>query len=425
LKAQTVRGIAISAVFCSVAAAQQQFDSKALLAQAIQRIEEHTRNLPRFTCSERVERQSFSADQHRLVLRGVAVTAVNFSRFKDQYVLEWTDRFRLEFAVFDGRQLFSWPGARSFDHAWPEELIGDGASTAGEFGPFAISVFLADADPASFIFEDGGYRYRVPRERSHFLVRTGRASESVTAFDGRFVVDRTTGDLKRLEVDVVEPPQGSGLLSVQIATEYENRMLGESTALLPSRSMAILVSDRGQVRENQTEYTDCQEFKSESTISFSGTLQTPAAGTSHRESAQQPPPPPPAGTKLWTRMLTRIDTDTTYAGDAVEASVVKPVLYGDGVRIPSHAKLTGRVVRLRRQLHPYKKVTLEIRFDRFDRLLMEGSAIPISVAALGAFESNSGGSVTRASKDDPATIVILGTDRLHWNLNTHRLWQIK
>lgn len=342
--------------------------------------------------------------------------------------------------MFQGRQLFSWPGSQNFEYEAPEELIGDGASTSGEFGPFAVSVFLSDANPDSFEFRAlralptgkvADYRYSVARERSHFLVRMGDKEASKTAFEGSFLVDAETGDLTRLVVEIVTPPTGSGLLHGQIVTDYESKKVGASTALLPRASTTTLVSDQGHLAVNQTQYSDCKEFRSESTLYFGETPKVIASDARK----QIPRPPLPAGVKLWTKMITKIDTQETFAGDAVEVEVVKPVRLGKLTLVPRNARLAGRIVRWRRQFYPTRQVVLQIQFDHVE---IGGYVLPISLASLGpseVFESENANSPVRATaglssgasvgETKPATITIFGTDRLRLDSRTHWLWQTK
>ena len=346
------------------------------------------RTCARFSCTESVERSVYVRNKKKLALRAGAVTAANWPDLKDYFVLAGADRYRLEFAVFDGRQLFSWPGARTFEHAWPSELIGSNdASSAGEFGPFAISVFLSDADPASIAFQGlrelsnvqaADFRYSVARDRSHFLMRVGESQRSVTAFEGDFLVDPSTGELKRLVVDLVNPPVGSGLLSGRIMTDYATVELGGSTTLMPTSSTTILGSKQGDIRINRTDFSECREFKGTSVLSFAD-HPAPANVPSEAAAKVEPPPLPP-GLMLSTLLLTPIDSRTTFAGDRVEAGVEKPVSDGRRVVVPKGAKLTGRVVGLRRQMQPAKLVVVAIVFDHIS---MDGSEVPVAVASAG------------------------------------------
>lgn len=154
------------------------FDSHQLLLQAAERIQQNTVTLPRLTCTETVERSFHTRPGDKLT---------------------WSDRFRLSVGLFQGRELFSWPGEGTFQSAWPDSLVGSGAPTAGELGPFTVNVFLA-AGLESFHFhhlvaDAAEYSYSVPYEESRFFIKLGSgASTRKTAFEGNFFIDLQSHD---------------------------------------------------------------------------------------------------------------------------------------------------------------------------------------------------------------------------------------
>jgi hypothetical protein len=51
------------------------------------------------------------------------------------------NRLRLDVAVVDGAETFSWAGARQFETSHVEDLVKSGAAGSGEFISYLTSVF--------------------------------------------------------------------------------------------------------------------------------------------------------------------------------------------------------------------------------------------------------------------------------------------
>jgi hypothetical protein len=60
--------------------------------------------------------------------------------------LSATDRLRLDVALADSREIYSWPGAARFDDREIDEFVPDGAIGAGPFAAALLEVF-AMRDP--------------------------------------------------------------------------------------------------------------------------------------------------------------------------------------------------------------------------------------------------------------------------------------
>ena len=85
------------------------------------------------------------------------------------------DRLRLDVAVVDGGEIFSWAGAGKFETHDVDKLVGDGASGSGEFGSFLASVFggAPDAIRYAWLRNDlAQFEYNVPVAKSNYRYRT-------------------------------------------------------------------------------------------------------------------------------------------------------------------------------------------------------------------------------------------------------------
>lgn len=372
----------------------QSFDPNALLASAMEKIERGFNRQRRFTCDAFIVREFYRTDPRR--------------------ALVGRDRLHVEVAVFDGRQLFSWPGAGAFRFQTLQEMVGGGASGSGEFGPFAAS-FLADSDPASIRFHGAGdlaeYTYDVPLAASHYLVGSER-----TAYEGSLFVDPKTGDLRRLVIRVTDPPAGSVVVHAEVDTTYEADAGGPD--LFPAESTLTMALDGDGEAVNRVTYRGCRVFTGESTLSF-GPAPTQEQGQSPTRQRV------PAGLSVRSTMITPIDSRTSFAGDAVEARVLDPVKHGKRVVIPKGAVLRGRIVRLEQQYLPGVSVKLSLRFDSVE---FNGAAMEIALAARPNLDAvipdpwQSSTPVTPAF-EGVASIQVFGTDRLRLDNHVVSIWE--
>ena len=323
----------------------------------------------------------------------------------------------------------SWQAQRqlmqpAFRHESMTDLAG-GPGAAGEFGPFAISVLLSDADPLSIRYlglsPDGlaKFSYSVPRINSHFALHTISPEGTMTAYQGLFLLDPNTAALKRIIVNVPRPPPDVGISALEIAIEYGAQQIGEKTAWLPRASTMRMVTDTGQLGVNEAEYGPCREYSSESTLSFDVPPPPSRTGT-----AEVPKTPVPAGYLVHTRIATELDSARTFAGDPVELVVLNAIRERGEVILPAKARIFGRVVEMRRIFRPTKGVVLAIRFQRAE---FNGSSRPISLASFGPPHALLGPvPVSRGGgPEHAATIMTVGSDKLHIAAKTVWDWETR
>src|SRR5271165_159730 len=146
------RVLALMLLFAAVTVeseSQSSVDPDALINMAAKRIEASVDRQRRFACDATIAREFYRTDSSGSE-KSVGGIGVGLQRS-----LLSRDRLRVDVAVFDGRQFFSWPGTGVFRFEGLDEMTGGGASGTGDFGPFAAS-FLADSDPASVRFRGVG-----------------------------------------------------------------------------------------------------------------------------------------------------------------------------------------------------------------------------------------------------------------------------
>jgi len=399
---------------------QPNVDPNALIALAAKRIEAGVDGQRRFACDASIARESYhivEIGQTRSVL--------------------WRDRLRVEVAVFDGRQFFSWPGTGTFRFVGLEEMTGGGASGSGDFGPFAAS-FLADSDPASVQFRGVGewagrriaeYSYDVPLVGSHYEVKAGPDRFERTAYRGSMFVDAETGDLRRLVIHVPWPPAGSGVLRAEVDTSYESQ--GSSGGLFPSASTLTLTLNGGGEAINRTTYRGCHVFSSESTIRFET-----SSGAARQAEEAVAPSRVPAGLEVRSTMITPIDSRTASAGDLFEARVVDPVRQDRQIVVPKGAVLHGRIVELEQRYYPGVSVRVMLKFDSVE---FGGRSVPITLAARATIPAplygnsqSSSRAVSPVTPSEPedhgehiASIWVFGKDRIRFDTHTSMRWETR
>src|SRR5580704_548741 len=125
---------ALALLVLSTAGLGRAQDSSEVLARAREKLLGSIHSLPRYTCIETIDREYFS----QLKPRALSLTEAPapsckqlMPRTVDQLPLFLTDRLRLEVAVIDGKEVFSWPGASEF-----ERYVGDVVD-----GPFGTGAF--------------------------------------------------------------------------------------------------------------------------------------------------------------------------------------------------------------------------------------------------------------------------------------------
>ena len=155
-----------------------KLDPNQVLEQTRASVQRATRNLPRFTCLETVDRQYFDNPPVRKNMLTAPAPEACPAVFvePDGRIPQWTDRLRLEVTVADGREIHAWPTASEFDTRPIDEIV-EGPITTGGFGGYLSDVFDNPGTHFTFmgdrvvngrmLFE---FAYRIPLESSHYSV---------------------------------------------------------------------------------------------------------------------------------------------------------------------------------------------------------------------------------------------------------------
>ncbi len=181
---------------------------------------------------------------------------------------------RLEVSSVAGKELFARPGARSFEDRDVASLVPGGAIGTGMFATFARDLFVKGK--GSFRYKRNEnlagrasvrYDFRVKKEEGGLKLQVANISAMVAA-KGSFWFDPASLDLIRLDVYGENMPDDLHLDEAVTRTDYARTHIGDSNALLPKRSELTMTYYSGVTYRNVTEFSQCHEYRAESTINF-------------------------------------------------------------------------------------------------------------------------------------------------------------
>jgi hypothetical protein len=325
------------------------------------------KQFPRYVCVQTVTRS-----QYQLPPAGSGCGSVIATRDREngERVLHERDRLRLDVAVGDNSDMYSWAGASKFETGDISHIVARGTSGSGEFASFLTGVFGGDAQKFTYSGERdlpvgrlAVFDFAVPVERSHYRYTVDTKDYVTIGYHGSFYVDPATADLRELDVDVNEFPQASGVCRVQDKIEYARTKIGDDTFLLPSHSTMDVVYGNYTESFNETTFSGCREYVGDSTIRFD----VDENGNTPAEVTRRELPKLPPKTRMRVHIDPPIDSRTAAAGDPITAVVISPVKEKGVVLVNAGDKLKGRIVRLEQTMGPAPRWTVAIVFGALER----------------------------------------------------------
>ncbi|MGH9673442.1 MAG: hypothetical protein ACRD44_09700 [Bryobacteraceae bacterium] len=316
--------------FIAMLLAQELSPDLLLLARIKVVMEQNLNSLPNYTCTQTVERSQRAAPTRRFRL---------------------VDTLRLEVALINGKELFSWPGAKRFEERRLSEIVGGGTTADGSFGLHARAVFLGRS--ATFTYagpreregrQTQRFDYQVPQMLSGYQIKVA-GRQAIVGYHGSFWVDAQTLDLIRLEVRADDIPPDLGLSSAGDAMEYARVKIGEGESLLPQISEVTMIDLAGGEYVNRTQFSGCRQYAGESVISFDAppeeTAETPRAETTA-------PLGLPSDLTLDLELMTPIRFQKAAVGDPLSFRLTHDVKRKGELLLGKGATVDGRVTRLER-----------------------------------------------------------------------------
>jgi hypothetical protein len=394
---------------CAVLAgfAQQQPDPDRLLSRAQARLADAAAAVPKYTCTETVNRSYFRSS--RQTPRTCDAIVANQRNGRSGLSLTATDRLRFDVEVADGGyEIYAWPGAARIEVEKVEDMAGGGPLGTGPFGPFLLDIFSnpavefqylgASSVAGAGLFE---YRYRVPLAASHYRVQAG-VKWRITGYDGTFRLNPESAELKQLAVRTLELPADTASCEATTTMDFEPLRIGGGEYLIPRQTQLQVIGRDAGLTENATTYADCHEFRGESAVRFDQATALPDSAS--KRSAPVQSPSLPAGLLVVVVLDTEIDTDRAAAGDPVSAKIGKAVVdrATKRVLVPAGAALHGRITHLEHHVEGDKYFLVGVSFDTFPMILEATHQIQSPVKTTESHSGFGGGGTfvfpTRGSK---------------------------
>ena len=363
--------------------------------------------LPNYTCLQTIERKVRRAPSRRY---------------------ELVDMVRLEVALVNGKELFSWPGAGNFEDKEISQIVSGGAIGNGTFAMHAKSIFQSRNARITYVGAVTRnnravlqWDYEVPKLLSGYTLRSG-SREAIVGYHGTIWVNPETLDLLRLEVEADNIPPELHMARAMDSVDYMRAEIGGQSFLLPQSAELKMVDEGNSESVNVTRFTGCRQYSGESVLVFSDPA--PDGGTA---AAALKAIEVPGGLLLEVALETPIASATSATGDPVTAVLRKAVKKSGAVIAPKGALLHGRITTLRRENGPrsaYYVVGLEFFEMEFpgakgaiqtelDQIVAAGGAISGPGATrFGAHVRMNAGmaQIGQAKLDLPGSVFFIGGD---------------
>jgi hypothetical protein len=346
-------GLRIGVLVLSAATIARTADpDPALLFQQVRdKVRENVKRVPRYTCVETVNRAEYRP-RYAAVVDSCRALILERDQLTTPGYVTWHDRLRLDVAVINGRETFSWAGARQFETTDLRQLVQSGSTGTGGFASFLSTVFSL---PPSQITSLGGdlFAFHVPLASSGYRYQSRRSgSDRLTGYHGSLLLDSANVELKSLTVDADEFPLDEPVCRVRDVMDYQQVKIGDDRFLLPERSTMTALFPSGQESHNDTKYANCREYKGESTIRFDDAPDT--ATTDAKAAALKLP----SHVRLQLGLQAPIDSDNAAVGDPVTGVVMR-----DAKGVKAGTTVPGRIVRLEQFLLPTPRWVVAFQFE--------------------------------------------------------------
>jgi hypothetical protein len=375
--------------------AQQNPTDLLRLVQA--RVAESLERLPRYMCTETIDRSRFELEvpDHG--------NACDEGSTRPNIQLSTSDRLRLDVTKGLALEMYSWVGESRFNDRDLLEMVHEGALSTGSFGTYLAAIFRSENTSFTYngdeTLEGRGlseFGFRVPTEKSHYFFFSEGQHSVTTGYDGTFLVDSKTAELVRLVINTSQLPSETAVCYASTTLDYMRIRLKGADFLLPRTSLLHIFHTDGGQSVNRTVFSNCHEFLGESTIMFHP---PPDASETHHSPSPQALVIP-KGLPFRVALTQGIDTTTAAAGDPIKAKLITPIQSDSGVLVPMGAAIAARIVRVRQFYGSVTAVALEIKLETVD---VGGVSIPLPATP------DAGRSFQKAKKGTLQQRVELGT----------------
>src|SRR5579864_3009561 len=354
-----------------------------------QRVVADIDRLPNYTCVQTITRRVM--DTAAKVKRPPSCDEIirEHNAGKHSQPLLFWDRLRIDVAIADQHEIYSWVGADRFEKDDLHELVGEGQTSMGDFGSLLLSIL---SDHASMRFQgerkDGArrlfeYTYETPEALSDYKIKV-RSVLFTTAYDGSIFMDPEMNDVVRVTARSAQLPEQTGYCQTVRELDFGREHIGADEALIPKEARALGLSRDAAEMVNVSSYASCHEYVGESVLRFGDPDSLPpatATATAPQNSAVKPGQlvAIPPGLPFDCRIVTPIDSDTAAMGDPVEAVLRSPIMEKNGtVLAPVGTHIRGRLMRFEVWSEgPRQRHEIGVRFRWID---LAGSKLPFAAS---------------------------------------------
>jgi hypothetical protein len=387
VKAVLPRLVTATLLFGLCAGGQAQDDAREVLLRVKQAVMSTVQGLPKYVCTETIDRTRFDPDPSRYVLgdsqRHVhscdsLAAEANSAGWKRQ--MSSSDRVRLDVAVTHRRpgldsEMYSWAGEDHFSDGDLFEMVRDGAISTGSFSSMLASIFGGEAANFSYngdrtslggrLLSEFGFRVPLEKSRYSYVLGSKEAREVTIEYGGTLLADPATSDLVRLVIRASHLPAESSTCQITQVLDYSRVSLNGADFLLPAEARIAALHSDGSQAENVIHYSACHEFRGESAVRFETLPEVVPGRVKDPTSAALSLP---AGLRFKLVFTERINTSEAAAGDPIRAKLKTEVRdRSSKVLIPEGAAVMGRIVSIRHFYRPVRSPASEDRGARVAR----------------------------------------------------------
>ena len=361
------------------ASAAAEYDPADVLRRAMQKALASAQEIPNYTCVENVTRDYYEPAT-KMLPRACPVLLEQRHHPTPEMALRLfsTDRLRLDVTLASQGELYSWSGASRFDDAGVDHVVRHGPVATGSFGGFLIAVFETDAKKFTFdgnIVVNGrirmGYSFQVAPADSHFRVKIPN-SWVIAGYSGTFWVDPETCDVVEIAVMAKDLPLATGLCLATATIDLARVTLGDGQFLMPRQAWQRFVYASVEETENTTSFSNCREFRGDSTVTFFPAGEAATENGAHSTSVKSHALP--AGLPFSFTLATSIPTDDAAAGDPFSGKLVDPIRQGRRVLAPRGTLVEGHLVRVQSFIRPAEVVVVL----KPEALRIHGARVPLN-----------------------------------------------
>ncbi len=361
-------------------AQQQQIDPMQLLSQVRNKVAESIRRIPRYLCTEIVERRKSQLPASITRNMPCAEILAAFSHHAKPLQLVSADRLRLDVAVIGQHENYSWVGEGRFGDQSLGQMVKSGLTANGSFGSFLNAIFVTDA--AKFTYKGESqtngrrvleYAFRVRFLDSDYQISNSQVGQ-IVPYSGSFTVDAETLDLLKLSIHADDIPPALNFCEVSNEMDYTKLRVGNVDFMLPSEATTNIIRGDGARAENRTVFSGCHQFLGESKLFFDDAPAPDARVAGPKQKLSEIP----SGLTFFIGLTQKIDPSVAAAGDPIKGELMKAVEIPEGnVTLPKGTIVNGRICALLMEYGAKANLEFGVRWESLER---EGTPQPLRLS---------------------------------------------